>query len=110
MGQSYIIGSQRHPPADPGRPIPVYLEIFLRPASRRKVGERGEALSPLAVADSLRFDGKLFDNRRRVSVVKTAVNGEMAWVLTALPEGKDVRNDRAAAAARAKWLTEELSA
>lgn len=107
--QSFIIGAQRHPPADTGRPIPIFMEIFHTIGTRRLIGEAGEHQSALAVADGLKIDGRRFDNRRRVSVVKTVHMGKPCWLLTALPEGQDVRDNRVAANARARWLTQELA-
>ena len=104
--QSFITGAQRHRPQETALAvIPLYLELFGRPdVARRRIGERPAKMSPMEVADGLRISMKLFDNRRRVSVVKIDHEGQPAWLLTAMPEGKNAADDRAAMAARTAWL------
>lgn len=86
--------------------IPLYLEIFGKPDTRRRVGERPADMMPLAVGDSLRIGGRLFDNRRRVSIRKMGKGKDAFWLLVAVGEGKDARQDRAAMRARSEWLQE----
>lgn len=86
--------------------IPLYLQIFGKPDTRRRVGERPADMMPLAVGDSLKIGGRLFDNRRRVSIRKYGKGRDAYWLLEATSEGKDASQDRAALAARTAWLRE----
>lgn len=86
--------------------IPLYMQIFGKPDTKRRVGERPADMMPLAVGDGLKIGGRLFDNRRRVSIRKVGKGRDAFWLLEAMPEGRDAVQDRTAAAARAAWLRE----
>ena len=105
--QSFILSPARHPKPESGMAgIPLYLQIFGRPDTRRRVGERPADMMPLEVGDGLRIGGRVFDNRRRVSIRRLGVGPEAHWLLEAMPEGKDASQDRVAMAARTTWLRE----
>lgn len=86
--------------------IPFYLELFGRPDTRRRIGERPPTMSALDVGDRLKVGFKVFDNRRRVSIRKVTHEGSPAWLLVAMPEGQNALDTPAAAAERAAWLRE----